>query len=163
MRRELGIENIFRVRIKSGKRRNRRNQHAHRVRVVVKSIEKFLDALVNERVMRDVVRPFVQLRFRGQLAVKNQVGGLEIRAFLRELFDRISAIAQNSLVAVDVSDLAGARRRVCERRIVAHHAEIGFVHFDLAQIDRANRVVLDGNFVLAAGAIVGNGQRVPAI
>ena len=44
--------------------------------------------------------------------------------------------------------------------IVTHHAEIGSFDLDLAQIDRANRVVLDGNFVLPAVAIIGDGQRV---
>ena len=58
----FGVENVLRVGIKSGKRGDGRNQHAHRMRVVVKAVEKFLDALVNERVVRDVVGPVRKLR-----------------------------------------------------------------------------------------------------
>ena len=49
----------FRVRIKSGKRGDRGNQHAHRMGIVVKSVEKFLDALVDKRVMRYVIGPIL--------------------------------------------------------------------------------------------------------
>ena len=65
----IGIENVLRVGIKRGKRRDGGDQHAHRMRVVVKPVEKFLDALVNERVVRDVVGPIRELRLRGELAV----------------------------------------------------------------------------------------------
>jgi len=40
------VENIFRIVIKSRKRRNRRNHHAHRVRVVMEAVQEFLDAFV---------------------------------------------------------------------------------------------------------------------
>ena len=46
-------------------------------------------------------------------------------------------------------------------RIVAHHPEIGIVDLDLAQIEGANRVVLDRDFVLLAGAIVGDRSACP--
>src|SRR5437879_13916764 len=48
----LGAENIFCVVIESGKRGNRGNHHAHRVGVVMKAVEKFLDAFMDERVVR---------------------------------------------------------------------------------------------------------------
>ena len=156
----FGIEDVLRVGIESGERGDGGNQHAHRMGVVVKAVEKFLDALVNERVVRDVVVPIAQLRLRGQLAVKNQVGRLRIGAFFRQFLDRIAAVAKDALVAVDESDLAGAGRRVGEGGVVAHHAEIGVGDLDLAEIDGADRVVLDGHFVLAAVAIIGNGERI---
>ena len=40
------------------------------------------------------------------------------RALLGQLLDRIAAIAQDALVAVDVGDLAATGRRVDERRVV---------------------------------------------
>jgi hypothetical protein len=128
--------------------------------IVVKAVEKFLDALVNEGVMRDVVVPILELRLRGQLAVENQVGGLRIVALFRQLLDRIAAIAKDAFVAVDESNLAGASRRIRAGGIVAHHPEIRLFDLDLAQIDGANRVVLNGDFVLAAIAIIGDGDRV---
>src|SRR6185437_4406879 len=52
------------------------------------------------------------------------------------------------------------RSGVGERRIVAHHSEIGFADLDAAKAEGANRVVLDGDFVLAAVAIVSDRERV---
>ena len=55
------VKDVFRVVIVSRKRRDRGDHHAHRMGIVVKSVEKLLDAFVDERVMRDVVRPDFQL------------------------------------------------------------------------------------------------------
>ena len=110
----------------------------------------------------DVVGPVLELRARGQLAVQDQVGRFEVGAVLGQLLDGIAAVAQDALVAVDVGDLALAQRGVVERRIVAHHPEVVRFHFDLAQIERADRVVGDRHFVGLARAVVGDGERVPA-
>ena len=123
------IENVFGVGIKRGKSGDGGNQHAHGMGVVVKSVEKFFDAFVNEGVMRDVVGPVFQLRFRRQFAAQKQIGGFEIRALLGEFFDRISAVAKDAFVAIDERDLAGTRRRVAKRRVVAHHSEIDWYRF----------------------------------
>src|ERR1700734_2263817 len=128
--------------------------------VVMKTIEKFLDAFVNKSVMCDVVSPIRQLGFVGELAVKNEVGGLDVGAFLRHFFDGISAIAQDTLVAVDKSNFARARSCVRECRVVTHQSEIFGIYFHGTQIESANRLVLDGKFVLASGAIVGDAQSV---
>ena len=60
----------------------------------------------------------------GQLAEENQVCGLEEIALFRQLLDRVSAVEQHALVAVDVGDLAAAGGRVLERRAVCGQAEI---------------------------------------
>ena len=44
----------------------------------------------------------------GQLAVDDQIGGFNKGGFLRQLFDGIAAVAQNTYLAVDVGDTAGA-------------------------------------------------------
>jgi hypothetical protein len=82
------------------------------VGVVVKTVEKFLDALVDESVMLDLIGPVGKLRFRRKVAVKQQIGGFGIRAFLREFLDRITAVLKNALVAVNERDPAGAGGRV---------------------------------------------------
>ena len=156
-------EDIFRVVIVGRERRNRRNQHAHRMGIVMKAVEKFLDAFMNERVMRDVVGPILQLLRVRQLAVQKQVGGFEVGAFLGQIFDGIAAIAQDARVAIDVSHSADARCRVVERRIVAHHPEIGVFYLDLAQIHGADRAIRDGHFVALAGAIVRDCKRFPRL
>ncbi len=51
------VKNVLGVVIKGRKRGDRGDHHAHRVGVVVKSIEKLLDAFVDKSVMRDVVGP----------------------------------------------------------------------------------------------------------
>ena len=77
------VKDIFCIRIERGKRGNRRNQHSHGMGVVMKTIEKFLDAFVNKSVMCDVVGPVRQLGFVGEFAVKNKVGGFDVGTFLR--------------------------------------------------------------------------------
>src|SRR2546421_8195930 len=50
-----------------GKCGDRGDHHAHGMGVVVKAVQKFLDALMDESVMRDVVGPILQLRRRGRI------------------------------------------------------------------------------------------------
>src|ERR1700719_3783002 len=91
--------------------------------------------------------------------MNEKIGSFEIGAFFGEVLDGIPAVAQDPGVAVDESNFADAGSGVVKGRIVTHHAEIGGVNFDLAQIGGADRVIDDGNLVIFAGAIVGDGQR----
>ena len=77
---------------------------AHRVRVVLEALHELLDVLVQHRVERDLARPRLLLRRGRQLAEQDQVRGLEEVALLGELLDRIAAVEQDALVAVDVGD-----------------------------------------------------------
>ena len=61
--------------------------------------------LVHHRVMGDGVLEFAALRGVRQLAVVEQIAGLDEVAVLGQLFDRIAAIEQDAFVAVDVGDL----------------------------------------------------------
>ena len=94
----------------------------------------------------------------GQLAVEQQVGDLEVGALLGELLDRVAAVAQDALVAVDEGDGDSARRGVHERRVVGHQPEVVVVDLDLAQVHRADGPVRDGDLVGLAGSVVGDGQ-----
>src|SRR5260221_5649718 len=109
--------------------------------------------------MPDVPSPAFQLGFGGQFAVKQQIGGFEVGAFFGELFDGVAAITQDSFVAVDVSDAADAGSSVVVGGVVAHHAEIGGVGFNLAEIHGPDRAMGNGEVVALAGAIVGDGNR----
>src|ERR1039458_453411 len=84
------IEDVLRVRIKGGERSDGRNQHAHRVRVIMETFQEFLDALVDERMVRDVVVPVFQLRLCRKLTMQNQIGRFGVGALLRKFFDRRS-------------------------------------------------------------------------
>ncbi len=155
------VMNSVRVGIKGGERADRTEQHSHRMRVVAEPLHEHLDILVHHRVNLDVVLPALEVVPVRQLALHDQVRGLEVIAFLGEFFDRISAIAQYSLVAVDERDPAAAGRRVAERRIVGHQAEVVGAGLDLTQIHRANHfALLDRYLVFLAGPIVRNRQRV---
>src|ERR1051325_5431980 len=72
------------------------------------AVEEVLHVLVNERVTRQRGRERGALRLGRQLAVDQQVAGLDEVALLGELFDRIAAVAQDALLTVEVRD--GARR-----------------------------------------------------
>ena len=78
----------------------------------------------------------------------------------RQLLDRVAAVEEDALVAVDERDPAAAGRGVHERRVVGHHAELVGRHLDLPQIRRADRAVLNRQLVLPARAVVGDRQRV---
>ena len=100
------------------------------------------------------VHPLLQLGRGGQLAVEQEVGDLQEGAILGQLLDGISAIAQDTFVAVDEGDGALARRRIQEGRIVGHHAEIFGSGLDLAQIHGADGAFIKGEVVGGAGAPV---------
>ena len=58
----FGVEDFLGVGIERRQSRDRRNHHAHGMGIVMKPVEEFLDALVNERVVRDVIGPILKLR-----------------------------------------------------------------------------------------------------
>src|SRR6266853_3478085 len=155
----LRAEDVFRVVIESRKRGNGGDHHAHGMGVVMKAVQKFLDAFVDESVVRDVVGPILQLRGRRQFAMQEQIRGFQIGAFFREVFYWVTAITQDAGVAIDEGDFADAGCGVVEGRVVAHHAKFCGVNFDLAEVGGTDGVVGDGNLVRFAGAIVGDGER----
>ena len=81
------------------------------MRVAAEAGEEAAHLLVDHRVMGDAMVEVGLLRRRRQLAVEQQVAGLQEVAVLGELLDRIAAIEQDALVAVDEGDLRIRRRR----------------------------------------------------
>jgi hypothetical protein len=130
------------------------------VGVVTEAFHQLRQVRVEHRVERDVARPPFELRRLRQLAEQDQVGRLQEVALLGQLLDGIPAVQQHALVAVDERDPAPAGGGVHERRVVGHHPEFAGLDPDLPEIHRADRAVLDRDLVLAAGAVVGDGQRV---
>ena len=111
--------------------------------------------------MGDVVDPAVKLGAGGQFTEQDQVGGLEETGFLGELLDRITAVLQDALVAIDEGDRALGRSGVLIGRIEAHHAEIIRLEFDLAQVHCPQRVVFNWEFIVGTAAVVRDGKRNP--
>ncbi len=128
--------------------------------VVMEAVDEFLDVLVDDRVVRHLEHPRVQLGRRGQLPVEQEVSGLEERTLLRELLDRVAAVAEDPLVAVDIGDGAATGRRVHERRVVGHQPEIVLRRLDLPEIGGADGPVLNRELVALPGAVVDDRERV---
>src|ERR1700726_427544 len=81
--------------------------------------------LVNHRVPGDSVVEVLLLDDGRQLPIEQEIAGLEEIAVLGDLLDRIAAIEQHTLVAVDIGDLRFATRRRGETRIVGEHSGLG--------------------------------------
>jgi len=80
---------------------------------------------------------------------------------LGELRDRVAAVAQHALVAVDVGDAAAAGGRVHEGRVVGEQPlVVGGVGLDLLEVRGLDGAIGDGDLVGLAGSVVGDGQRV---
>ena len=115
------------------------------MRVAAETVEETVHLVVHHRVPCDPVVEICLLGGGRQLAIEQQVAGLEEVAVLGELVDRITAIEQHALVAVDVGDLrfrAGGRG---EARIEGEHAGLGV---ELADVDHrgAGRAFADRQF-----------------
>ncbi len=111
-------------------------------------------------VVRDVMDPTFQFICSGQFAEQKQPRNFEIRAVLGQHVDGIAAVAQDSFIAVDVSDGASTGSGIHEGGVVGHQAEIVGSGFDLAKIHRADGSVFDRNGVVFSGTVVGDRQGV---
>ena len=86
--------------------------------VVVEALhEPLAHVLVDEGVVGDLVDPLVELLGGGQLSVDQQVRHLEVGRLLGQLLDRVAAVAQHAVVAVEVGDRARGQGRRHERRV----------------------------------------------
>ena len=112
----------------------------HRMGVAAEALEEAVHLVMHHGVARDAI---VEIRLLGggrQLSVEQQVAGLEEVAVLGELIDRVAAIEQDALVAVDIGDL---RLGCCGRGkagIVGEHPGLAI---ELGDVDDARA---DGAF-----------------
>ena len=151
------IHDVERIGIERRQRRHRADEDAHRVGVVTEAFDELLDVLMDHGVMGDVPGPALHLRGGGQFAIDDQIGGFQIVNLFGNLLDRISPVAQDPLVPVDVGDIALAGSGVLESGIIGHHPEIIILHLDLAQIHRIDGIVLDLHLVSFTGTVIGDG------
>ena len=150
----------LRIRINAGQRRNCAHEHRHGMGRIAETLHEFLRGFMQHGVMCDVVNPVFQFRLGRQLAEHQQIRDLEKRAAFRQNLNGIAAIAQNSLIPVDVGDAALAGCRVHERRIVGHQPKVVGSGLDLAQIHRPNRSLVHRDGVRLVRAIVGDREGV---
>ncbi len=73
----------------------------HRVRIAAKAVVEHLELLVHHRMVVDRVFEIVELVPGRQFAVEQQIGDLHEARLFGELVNRITAMEQHALVAVD--------------------------------------------------------------
>ena len=115
--------------------------------------EALAHVLVDEGVVHDIVGPLGQLIAVGKLAVQQQIRDFEVRALLRQLLDRVAPVAQDTGLAIEVSDRALGRRRLHVGRVVDEERRI-----ELANARGRKCSVCDRNGDGLAGAVVGDGD-----
>src|SRR5688572_24891989 len=126
-------------------------EHRHWMRVVAEALEKLPEVLVHVSMKGDLVHEPVVFLLVRQLAVAKQPGDLEERRILRQLLDGIAAVAEYSLVAIDVGDGTAARCGVQKGRIIAHQTRIvRIVGLDLLELRSSDRTLGDRNLVRLA-------------
>ncbi len=108
--REAFLALVDDVGVVGGGRVDHRREDGHRVRGGRKTVEEMPHVLVEHLVFREQVGKIDELGAAGQVAVDQQVGGLDEGAFGGQLGDVVAAVAQDALLAVDEGDgaLAGA-------------------------------------------------------
>ncbi len=154
------VVHLSRFGVDGGQSRQRAHQHGHGMGVIAEAIHEFLGVFVQQHVRVDFLGPAVQLNLGGQLTVMQKVGDFQIGTLLGQHFDRIAAIAQDSLVAIDKRDGALAGGRVHVGRIVRHQAEVFRTRFDLSQIHGPDGIFEQRNRVGAVRSIVSDRECV---
>jgi hypothetical protein len=143
--RRLVVTDVLRLRVERREGADGREQDAHRVRVVAEAVDELPHVLVNHGVHRDLVpKPSSCLLFGSSPFCSSHTTSRTSSCLLGELLDRVSAVLEDALVAVDERDLRARRRGVLERRVVRHQAEVVVAHLDLPEIHRLDGPVADG-------------------
>ena len=160
----VGVADVAGVGVERRQRADGGHQHAHRVRVVAESVHESLDVLVHERVVGDLVHPGVVLLLGGELALDQEIGHLEEVGLLRELLDRVAAVLEDALVAVDVGD-RGLRHEAVLTNPGSYVARPGTSPPVEIWPRSLAAIVLSvmGMLVLLAGSVVPNGQGVRGV
>ena len=161
-----GSEMSVEVVIEGRQRADAAAHDRHRMGVAAEALEEAAHLLVHHRVMGHAIVEIGLLRGGRQLAVEQQVAGLEEVAVLGELLDRVAAIEQDAFVAVDIGDLGLAAAGRGEAGIVGEHPGLAVELADVDDVraDRARRRSGDRPFCLPMvslrGFAVGAGLRV---
>ncbi len=157
----FGILDVDRVVIEGGERADHAHHDRHGMRVTPEAGVEPGHLLMHHGVHGDAMGEILVLRFRRQLAIEQQVAGLEEGAVLGELVDRIAAIEQDALVTVDEGDLRLAARRRGEAGVVSEAAGILIERVDVDHIG-PKRALADRQIVSRAvdqDRCLGGGRR----
>ena len=130
----------------------------HRMGVTPETAVKASQLLVQHRVPHHALVEYFPLGLRRQLAVQQQVGDLEEVGLFGQLIDRVAAMQQHAFIAVDVGDLALARRRCAIADVVGEYPKIAVELADISRL-RPDGAGLQRDGQRLVRAIEGHGER----
>ena len=110
----LGIVNAERVFVVGRESGDGARQNGHRMRAVRERVEESAEVFVQEGVPADALVECGELVDARQITVDEEIGHLEIGRAFGNILDRVSAVPQDALVAIDVGDRTLGRRGVHE-------------------------------------------------
>ena len=90
--------------VEGGQRAHHAHHYRHRMRVATEAVEKARQLVMHHRVMFHQVAEFNALRSIWQFAVQQQIAYFQKIRFLGQLLDRISAVIQQSGIAINKSN-----------------------------------------------------------
>lgn len=120
----LGIRGVERVLVVRREGGDPAREHRHGMCLVRQPVEELLQVFVQQGVAPDAVVEVLEFARARNLAVDEQPGDLEERQPLRHLLDGVTAIPQDSLVAIDVRDVRLRRRGVHEAVVEGGHPRL---------------------------------------
>jgi hypothetical protein len=100
--RVVGVEVLV---IEGGERCHHRDQHRHGMGITAEPAEQVVDLVVDHGVVGHAMDERGVLVGGRQLAIEDEIGGLQERAVLGQILDLVAAMQQDSLVAIDIGDL----------------------------------------------------------
>ena len=107
---------------------------------------------MQQGVVTNLVVECCQLGRRRKLTINQKVGDLDEGRIFGDILDRIAAVAQDSLVAIDERDVRGGRRRVHKSTIQRGQTRLTGQRRDV-DCRRPVRCGNDGEFRDAAGVV----------
>ena len=117
------------------------HHHRHGMRVAPEAAEQKVDLFMYHRVEGYGVVEFRHGLGRGKFPVEQQIADFEERGIRRQLVDRVAAIEQYPLVAVDEGDVAFARGGGGESRIVCEKIRVAIKLADIDDVGTLGRLI----------------------
>jgi len=114
-------------------------QDGHRVGIPGEGLQQRHHLAGQRRLGEHLLGELGELGLRGVLTVDEQVGDLEEGRVVGELVDRVPAVTEDALVAVDVGDRGGARGGVDEPDVQGRHPRLGQQGTQLHRVASAGR------------------------